>query len=214
MFCNAIFLLLHSALTGQDDTDGPEDHLDIRQHTALTNIFQIGFHPIVKILILTASLALMVTGKTAAGYNSPKSASVKMNIERTLLSKVKAEKLVSDLANVSDKTLAGYAAAMEANVDTAQFVNFGLTYISGLGNEPKVIAAAHSAEVGQVVGPIAGNSNAVVLSLIEKKENAKEYNKEESLAQVAAQTMYAAAKSPMSYLVKYAEIEDNRISFY
>ena len=159
-------------------------------------------------------LALMVTGKTAAGYNSPKNASVKMNIERTLLSKVKAEKLVSDLANVSDKTLAGYAAAMEASVDTAQFVNFGLTYISGLGNEPKVIAAAHTAEVGQVVGPIAGNSNAVVLSLIEKKENAKEYNKEESLAQVAAQTMYAAAKSPMSYLVKYADIEDNRISFY
>lgn len=160
-------------------------------------------------------LVVFITEKVEDGYVTPKNKNVKSNIERTLLTEAKNNKIVSDLANVSDKTLAGYAEAMGgASIDTARFVNFNLASISGLGNEPKIIGAALNAEAGKVVGPIAGNRSTVVFSLIEKHDKNLEYNQEEALTQAANTPAYIQATNVMSLLQKYAEIEDNRISFY
>lgn len=160
-------------------------------------------------------LVVAVTGATEAGYQTPKDSILYKRIETSLKSEAKSQKLVNDLKATADKTLADYATAMNSKIDTAKHVNFNLaTQILGLGTEPEVVAAALAAEPNTVVGPIAGKSGAVVLSLVEKQEKGLAYNEEATKKAIASSREYMIIQNPVYILAKYADVEDNRISFY
>lgn len=160
-------------------------------------------------------LVVAVTEITEAGYRTPKDSVIYKGIEAALKTEAKSEKLANDLKATADKSLAGYAAAMNCKIDTAKHVNFNLaTSILGLGFEPEVVAAALSAEPNTVVGPIAGKSNAIVLSLIEKQDKGLTYDEEATKLAIARGRSYYAIQNAINILAKYADIEDNRISFY
>jgi peptidyl-prolyl cis-trans isomerase D len=160
-------------------------------------------------------LVVAVTGITEDGYLTPKDSTVYKVLESQLLREAKSAKLASDLAGTADKSLEGYAAAMGCSIDTAKHVNFNLSSsIFGLGVEPKVVAAALSAEPNTGVAPIAGKSHAVVLKVVEKTNKNLPYDEDAAKQAVAQGRDYYAVRNPLGILVKYADIDDNRISFY
>ena len=111
--------------------------------------------------------------------------------------------------------MAGLASAFEAKVDTASFVNFNLSSVSGLGVEPAVIAAATKAAPGTLVGPIAGRNAAVMLQVINKNNKELEYDVEARKQAVANSRDYVyLGSAALSALQNTADIEDNRINFY
>lgn len=126
----------------------------------------------------------------------------------------KVEYLAEKFNAVSDKSLNGYASEFNAKIDTAQFVNFNLNTVVGLGAEPKVFEAALKAQEGQVV-TVAGKNSVVALQVISKNNKGLEYDEAARLQTVARSRDYAQlSQAPLMVLESKAEIEDNRISFY
>lgn len=161
-------------------------------------------------------LVVAITGDEQEGYTTLNDTTFyKQLASNFVLPTIKVEKIVSDINNSQDKSLAGIAAAYDAKVDTASFVNFNLASISGIGAEPKVLAAALKAEPGAFVGPIAGRNNAVALQIISKNGKDLKYDEAARKQEVARNREYSyAGNNALSALEDQADIQDNRISFY
>jgi len=153
--------------------------------------------------------------KVNAGYMSLKDTTFQKQLRSMgVMPLKKVEYLVEKANTATDKSLEGYAAVLEADIDTAKFVNFNLGSISGLGNEPAVVAAALKAQKGEVAGPIAGKNNVVVLQVIDKAGKDLQYDEAARLKAVASSREYTSAAQPISTLQQQADIKDYRVTFY
>lgn len=161
-------------------------------------------------------LVVAITGDIQEGYTSLNDTTFYKQIASAYaLPQAKIEKLVNDMNAVADKSLAGIASAFEAQVDTASFVNFNLSSISGLGIEPAILSAAAKAAPGTLVGPMAGYNVAVALQVIDKNNKGLEYDEAARLQEVARSREYLyVGNNALTALQNSAEIEDNRINFY
>lgn len=156
-----------------------------------------------------------ITGEIQEGYLSPNEERIASYINTMALPEKKIAYLAAnDFANVADKTLEGYAAALGTEVKEATRVNFNMMNITGLGNEPKVIAEALKNAEGTIVGPIEGNQNVVVLKVGAKTEKGLEFNEEEYKSKVGSYVYNNPAAAASQVLTSNAKIEDNRIRFY
>ena len=160
-------------------------------------------------------LVVAITGDIEEGYMSLNDTTFQQQLSQFYVAPLKkVEYLAGEFGKVADKTLAGYAAAFDAKVDTAQFVNFNLNSVMGLGSEPKVLSAALKANEGDVV-TVAGNNAVVALQVLSKNNKGLEFNEAERIAAVARTPEYAqAAQAALAVLQGNAKIEDNRINFY
>ena len=161
-------------------------------------------------------LVVAITGDVQEGYSNLNDTTFYKQVASAYaLPAAKVQKLVGDINSKADKSLAGLASAFEAKVDTASFVNFNLSSVSGLGVEPAVIAAATKAAPGTLVGPIAGRNAAVMLQVINKNNKELEYDVEARKQAVANSRDYVyLGSAALSALQNTADIEDNRINFY
>ena len=65
MPCSFFYMfLLHCALTGENDPDRHQENLEIRPHTALTDVLQIAFHPLLKVRVVITTHTLMVADRS------------------------------------------------------------------------------------------------------------------------------------------------------
>ncbi len=116
---------------------------------------------------------------------------------------------------ISAKNLSSVVSAFSGtSVDTLTAVSFNSKSVTGLGNEPKVIARAFDLEMNQVSDPIVGNNGVYVIQLTNKPALSPATN----IPQLR-QTASTQARSQMSgqlpqALRKNAQIEDNRSRFY
>lgn len=156
-----------------------------------------------------------ITGDVQEGYLSLNDESIASYI-RTMATPEKKVAYIAanDFANVADKTIEGYAAALSTDVKEATRVNFNMTNITGLGNEPKVIAEALKNAEGTVVGPIAGSQNVVVIKVGAKTEKGLEFDENEYKAKARNYTYSNPSAAASQVLTGKAKIEDNRIRFY
>ena len=162
-------------------------------------------------------LVVAITGDIQEGYSNLNDTTFYKQLANAyVLPQAKIAKLVSDVKAKGATNLEDLATAYEAKVDTAQFVNFNLSTISGLGAEPAVIAAALKAAPGTVLDPIAGRNSAVVLQVLDKSNKELEYDEAARLQAVAnsREYSYIANGAAFSVLQNEAEIEDNRLTFY
>lgn len=162
-------------------------------------------------------LVVAITGDIQDGYMSLNDTTFYKNIANAVvMPKVKIAKIVEDVKAKGASNLADVAAAYEAQVDTARFVNFNLQSVSGLGVEPAVIAAALKAAPGSAIAPVAGRNAAVVLQVLDKNNKELEYDEAARLAAVARSYEYQsiANGAALTVLQNEADIEDNRINFY
>ncbi|MBQ0058027.1 MAG: SurA N-terminal domain-containing protein [Bacteroidales bacterium] len=156
-----------------------------------------------------------IKGDIEENYSTLESPSTLAVVNNAVKNEKKAAYLLAnDFANVADKSLEGYAAALGVEIQEASRVNFNLNSVSGLGAEPAVIAEALKAQEGTVVGPIAGTNNVVVLKVTSKNNKDLTYDEEASKAKVSANAYRNAAGVAMQYISRSAEITDNRLRFY
>ena len=162
-------------------------------------------------------LVVAITGDIQEGYsNLSDTTFYKQIVNAYVLPQAKIAKLVNDIKAKGSSNLSDIASAFEAKVDTAQFVNFNLSSVSGLGAEPAVIAEALKAAPGTLLAPVAGRSSAVVLQVLDKNNKGLEYDEAASMQAVANSRDYmlVANGAAFSVLQNNAEIEDNRLIFY
>lgn len=159
-------------------------------------------------------LVVTVNGDVEDGYMSLNDKEFYNQLSQFYVAPRKKVEYLSEKFKAVSGDLNAYAQAFEATVDTAKFVNFNITSISGLGIEPAVVGAAVKAAEGQVIN-VPGLNNMVALQVLNKNNKGLEYNEADRLATVARSREYANAQNgAFNVLQNEAEIEDNRISFY
>lgn len=159
-------------------------------------------------------LVVTVNGDVEDGYLSLSDKEFYNQISQFYVTPRKKVDYLAEKFNAISGDLNAYAQAFETSVDTAQFVNFNIASISGLGIEPAIVGAAVKAAEGQIIN-VPGMSNVVALQVLSKNDKGLEYNEAERLANVVRSREYVNAQNgAFNILQNEAEIEDNRISFY
>jgi len=159
-------------------------------------------------------LVVTVLGDIENGYRTLADTTFAKQLQFNVLPIKKVAKLAEQFEVVADKSLAGYASAFEATVDTAKFVNFNLSNVMGLGAEPKVFEAALKANVNDVI-TVAGKNAVVALQVLSKNDKGLEYDEAARTQAVARSREYQqVANAALAVLQNNADIEDNRINFY
>ncbi|MBT8218520.1 MAG: peptidylprolyl isomerase [Bacteroidia bacterium] len=141
----------------------------------------------------------------------PSVESVRTEIENRVLNLKKGE---AAKALISGSDLASIASQFDAVVDSLQNVSFSTSFASGLGNEPKVLAAAYQLEPNLVSEPIVGENGVYVVQLIRKGDPPVAANIPQLRKSTASSIQIQTATNLMQSLKKQADIEDSRARFY
>ncbi len=126
----------------------------------------------------------------------------------------KAEALIAQYAGKA-KTVAEYAALMEAKVDTAVGINFGQMFIPLVGmNEPELQGAVAASELNVVSAPFKGNSAVYVYEVTSIDNNNRKFNSDEAAIQFSStKGSQAVLNKVVEVLKANTEIENNMINF-
>lgn len=112
-------------------------------------------------------------------YRPARDPQVNAALSSKALNNKKAAKLLADYQGKA-KDIAGYAAVMDAQVDTTT-VNLSQYMIPGIGmNEAAVQGRVAAAKAGQLVGPMQANNSVVVLQVLNIDNEGRPYNYDES----------------------------------
>jgi len=153
-----------------------------------------------------------VTGISDGDYQSVDA--VEKLLERELINEQKATQIASDLKAKNATTLAALAQTMKLNVDSARFVNFSLRRITGIGEEPALVAAATSASVNKMSEPVKGLNGVYVFQVISKVKSQESFNLAQEKASWNASNMYRLMYQSFDAVRKVSTVTDERIRFY
>ncbi len=141
----------------------------------------------------------------------PNVADVEDDIRQQVINRKKGE-LIKE--RISSQDMSAIAAQYETAVDTIKQVSFSQNTVGNLGQEPKVIAAAFSLEVGNTSQPVIGQSGVYVLQTL-RKPNIGPPTGIPQLRQTLASSVRAQAQARLLQAMREnASIEDNRSDFY
>lgn len=153
--------------------------------------------------------------KNEAGYSSFED--VKSGIELEIRKQKKAAMIISEFrsAMADAGSIDNLGASMNLPVKSASGVRFSSFQIREAGNEPKLIAAAVTAETGTIQGPIDGENGVYVLT-VENRETNEDASGNLAIARSYIDRSYAARANRRAFeiLRELAEIEDHRVKFY
>jgi len=141
----------------------------------------------------------------------PSVANIKSQIETPVINAAKAKQLISQ---ISGTDLNSIAAQFESSVDTVKAAAFTSSFLQGLGNEPKVVAAAFNMENGTVSKPIEGTNGVYILKMINKQTSTAPTNLSTMRAQVSRPYQSQVVGQLMESMKKGKDIEDNRSLYY
>ncbi len=141
----------------------------------------------------------------------PPAEDVRSRIEPILINRKKAE-LISQ--KVRDMSFDEIASTYEVSVDTARNASFASDYVGGIGNEPKVQAAAFALEEGERSEPIEGQAGVYVLEIIRQAEVQPTTNVATIRNQMTSPKTSELRSALMEAMKENAEINDNRFTYY
>lgn len=168
----------------------------------VSNIFEVG----------NFLVAATVDGIVKKGY-APLEV-VKDRLKAEILADKKGEKIITDLKSKNISSLSGYAQAMGSRLDTAKFVSFNTTRITGIGDEPALCGIAPYVAKGKLTGPIKGRNGVYVISVTNETVGNQKFDAKSEIKNLQGNYMYRLMYQMMETLKKDADIEDNRIRFY
>ena len=134
-------------------------------------------------------------------------------LKAELIRDKKAEVMIADLKSKNLASVAAYAEALGAPVDTARFVTFE-TETMDFGYEPMFNAYAKNGQLDKLEGPLKGNAGVYLLNVISKTEDQKEYNAEEAKETISQQNRYYVMSQTMYVLQEKLNVKDNRVKFW
>ena len=126
----------------------------------------------------------------------------------------KAEKIIGDLKSKNLNSLAGYAEAMKAQVDSAKFVSFSSPSIAGVGYEPVLNGLAPVSENGKLVGPVKGSRGVYVFTVTDKTVSEQPFDAQTETQKIQQNYGYLINSRLMEVLRDKAEIENTMIRFF
>ena len=141
----------------------------------------------------------------------PAVADIKDEIEGFVRNQKKGEAL---LAKISGSDLNSIASQFDSEVENAKDVTFDATFVTGLGNEPEVIASAFNMDVNSVSKPIVGNSGVYVVKLNDKPAVGTAFNIPQLRKNSSSTAQTQVTARLMQAMKKNAEVEDLRSKFY
>lgn len=141
----------------------------------------------------------------------PAVADIKEEIEGFVRNQKKGEALQ---AKISGSDLSSIATQFDSEVENAKDVTFDATFVTGLGNEPEVIASAFNMAVNGVSKPIVGNSGVYVLKLNDKPAVGTAFNIPQLRKNSSSTAQTQVTARLMQAMKKNAEVEDLRSKFY
>lgn len=153
-----------------------------------------------------------VTGVSDGDYQTVEE--VKPLLMAELINDKKAEKIISKLSSKSITSLQELAASEGAKVDTAKYVNFSLQRITGLGDEPALLASLMKSEPGKISKPLKGKSGVYVYSIVNKTRSQEKFDPKAEMMGINSNNMYRLMYQSFEAVKKASTIEDNRIRFY
>ena len=137
--------------------------------------------------------------------------SVRDDITPIVLNQKKGE-ILKD--KISGKDINVIASEFSSDVDSVTDVTFSASFVPGLGNEPKVLAAALNMNIGDVSDPIVGENGVYVIRLTDKIEDVTDPNISNLRRQVAATVRSSIPTTLMQSIKDNIKVKDNRYTFY
>lgn len=126
----------------------------------------------------------------------------------------KAEMLAEKFNNAKGSSIDEIAQKLNTVAMDANMINFGNTFIGGLGNEPRVVGTISAMKKGQLSAPIKGDNSVVVLSVTDITEPAATQDYSANIKQMTDQKNSRSEYEVFNALKEKANIEDNRGKFY
>ncbi|MEL6862928.1 MAG: peptidylprolyl isomerase [Bacteroidota bacterium] len=117
-------------------------------------------------------------------------------------------------AEIKGKDLAAVAAQYSTQIDTASNVAFSLSNVQGLGNEPKVIAAAMALDANSQSEPIVGQNGVYLVKVLSKIDAPATPNVAQLRKFMDSSKQGQVANQLMESIKKNADIQDYRSNFY
>jgi len=146
---------------------------------------------------------------TPAGL--PSVADIKSDIENQVLNMKKAEMMKG---KITETDLDAIANTYESQVDEATNINFSSGFATGLGSEPKVIAAAFDLEEGQTSKAIEGANGVYVVRVNRKSAVTSEPNIAQLRKTTGSSIGIQTTSQLMQSMKKDADIVDGRSRFF
>lgn len=141
----------------------------------------------------------------------PQVETIKSEIEQLVMNQKKGEQLASAM---NGKTLGALAAEYQTQVDTINGAKFSQSFLSGLGNEPKVVASAFNLDQGQSSAPIVGETGVYMIKTTLKPTLSAPNNLPAVRQTMSSQARAQVASRLVQGMVKNAEVDDFRARFY
>ncbi len=136
------------------------------------------------------------------------------NVRDEILPLVRNMKKGEVIASKLSQDLTTAASTFNTQIDTASNVTFNRSFVTGVGNEPKVIGAAFNLDANGVSAPVVGSSGVFLIQLITKTEPTTTAN----IPSLRREASSASRGQVTSFLVrsmrKGADVEDNRARVY
>ncbi len=138
--------------------------------------------------------------------------SVQAQLARELMNEQKAAAIISDLKLGTDvKTI---AAENGMRNDTIDLLSFSARRITGLGDEPALLAAVLAAPMNEISEPVAGNNGVYVFTVFSDVVSDAAVNLETEKVALSANDSYRVMYQAMQAVRDAADIDDSRIRFY
>lgn len=154
----------------------------------------------------------IIKEKIEPGYTPVSELSEMLKAE--LVRDKKAEKMIADLKAKNLTSLEAYAEALKSKVDTAKFVTFQTTDISGLRYEPLMNVYSKLGQLNKLEGPLKGQQGVYALSVIEKTEDSRPYDAKQIKAGISQNNYYQLMQQSFETLRSKMDVKDNRIKFF
>jgi len=157
----------------------------------------------------------VVVGVTAVndGNYQPVEA-VQQILLRELIDENKADQIIKNIQSKKATSLAVLAQDLKLNVDSALFVNFSTRRITGLGEEPALVAAVTAAPLNQLSAPVKGKNGVYVFQVVSNKKTQEVFNLRQEEAGWNSMNMYRLMYQSFDAVKNATKIKDSRIKFY
>ena len=153
-----------------------------------------------------------ITGISDGEYQTVEE--VKKQLTTELINEQKAAKLIAEFTAKKAGSLSELASSEGLKVDSAKFVNFSLTRITGIGDEPALIASVMSSEKGKISEPLKGKNGVYVFDVVSRTKTQETFNAEMEKSSINSNSMYKLMYQSFEALRKASVVEDKRIKFY
>lgn len=134
-------------------------------------------------------------------------------IEPIVRNLAKVDKLYEDLKAANYSSLEAYAQAIDAQVDSVNFVKFDSNRLLGIGFEPALNAVAVYAPLNTLV-PVKGNAGVYLVSVINRVDDPEKIAEIEIRNSMTLARQNIVRSRALQSLVLKTDVEDTRTRFY